>query len=131
MTKQKEVQNKEKEWKEGLNSILDGIDKTEVEYENGWWETSVGANFGEGKKEEIEQFIDYLLSQKDKEIEELKRYIRKGKPTCSWCGKPATKQTVKGEYNLKSGGLSVNDDWYCDECYQKGLEMEKEAMYGN
>ena len=50
---------------------------------------------------------------------------------CTWCGKKATRQTVKGEENQKSGGNPVNDDWYCDECWKKGIEMENEAMYGN
>ena len=64
------------------------------------------------------------------EPEDMMRYVRKGKPKCSWCDKPATQQTVKGEDNLKSGGLAVNDSWYCDGCYKKGLDEEKEAMYG-
>jgi len=75
-------------------------------------------------------FIDQNFIGKE-EVDELKRYVRKGSPKCSWCGKEATKQTVKGEDNLKSGGLSVNDGWYCDECYKKGLKIEEEAMYGN
>ena len=75
--------------------------------------------------------LNEVVEARDKEIEELKRYVRKGEPICNWCGKPATKQTFKGESNLKSGGLSVNDGWYCDECYKKGLEIEEEAMYGS
>jgi len=91
--------------------------------------------------EENEELVNDLISlieknyiskeEVKKELEELKRYVRKGNPKCNWCGKPATKQTSKGESNLKSGGLAVNDDWYCDDCYKKGLEIEKEAMYGN
>ena len=36
-----------------LETILDGIDKSEVEYDGGWWETFSGADFGNKKKEEI------------------------------------------------------------------------------
>jgi len=36
-----------------LTKILAGIDKTETESDNGWWETSTGAEFGRGKLEEI------------------------------------------------------------------------------
>jgi len=86
-------------------------------------------NFWAGT-DNIISFIDQNFIGRE-EIDELKRYVRKGKPICNWCGKPATMQTVKGEGNLKSGGLSVNDDWYCDDCYKKGLEIEEEAMYGN
>ncbi len=43
---------------EKLEQILDGIDKTEIEYENGWWETSTGAEFGAKKKQELTQLID-------------------------------------------------------------------------
>ena len=80
-------------------------------------------NFWAGT-DNIISFIDQNFIGKES-LEELKRYVRKGNPKCSWCEKPATKQTVKGESNLKSGGLAINDGWYCDECYQKGLKMEE------
>ena len=50
---------------------------------------------------------------------------------CTWCGKIATKQTVKGKSNEESGGLPINDGWFCEECWEKGVEMENEAMYGH
>jgi hypothetical protein len=78
----------------------------------------------------LKSFIDQNFIGRE-EIDELKRYVRKGKPICNWCGKPATMQTVKGEGNLKSGGISANDGWYCDDCYKKCLKIEEEAMYGN
>jgi len=86
-----------------------------------------------GDNKFFENYIDFIDQNfiGKEEADEIKRYVRKGNPKCNWCGKEATKQTVKGESNLKSGGLAVNDDYYCDECYAKGLKMEEEAMYGN
>lgn len=37
--------------------LLDGIDKTESEYENGWWETSAGAEFGASKLKELTELL--------------------------------------------------------------------------
>ena len=56
-------------WGEKLESILEGIDKDECEDENGWWETSTGAKFGEKKKKEL---VD-LLSQVEAEAREDER----------------------------------------------------------
>lgn len=53
---------------EKLEQIVDGIDKTEIEYENGWWETSTGAEFGAKKKQELQALID---SAKREELESL------------------------------------------------------------
>lgn len=39
---------------------------------------------------------------------------------CTWCRERATRQTVKGEQNQKSGGLPQNDGWYCNSCWEKG-----------
>jgi len=50
-------------------------------------------------------------------------------PACSSCGKKATRQTAKGKYAQKNGGRPCNWGYYCEECYKKGLEREKEAMY--
>mgnify|MGYP001585908503 FL=1 len=49
-------------------------------------------------------------------------------PKCTWCGKLANIQTANGEYQESIGALPINHGWYCDSCYAKGLEMEKEAM---
>ena len=49
---------------------------------------------------------------------------------CTWCGKIATQQTVRGKDNERIGGLSINDGWFCSKCYEKGLKAEQEAMYG-
>lgn len=38
---------------EDIKSILNGIDKTETENPNGWWETSKGAEFGAKKLSQI------------------------------------------------------------------------------
>lgn len=42
---------------EAIDNILKGIDKTEGEHENGWWETSTGAEFGAAVKEEVKKYI--------------------------------------------------------------------------
>ena len=38
-------------------ALLDGIDKDECEYENGWWETSTGAKFGADILEKIKAIL--------------------------------------------------------------------------
>lgn len=43
---------------EALDKILAGIDKTESEHPDGWWETSAGAEFGARKKAEIMAAIE-------------------------------------------------------------------------
>lgn len=58
---------------EQYNQIVDGIDKDEVEYEHGWWETSTGASFGKGKKKELWDLIQ-LAEQKARE-EERERIV--------------------------------------------------------
>ena len=52
------------EVKNKILQILDGIDKTQTEYENGWWETSAGAEFGKNKLEELLVFLDKTLKDK-------------------------------------------------------------------
>ena len=51
-------------------------------------------------------------------------------PKCSWCEKPATTQTTKGEYAQKNNHRPVNWGYFCDKCYRKGRKIEEEAMYG-
>lgn len=58
---------------EKLEEILDGIDKTEIEYENGWWETSTGAEFGAKTKQELQALID--SAKREGAIEELKKLL--------------------------------------------------------
>ena len=42
-----------------IETILCGIDKTETEHDNGWWETSSGATFGKDRLRKIEAlFLD-------------------------------------------------------------------------
>ena len=54
----------------------------------------------------------------------------KNKRKCNWCKAVATQQTVKGKDAEESGSLPQNHGYYCDSCYDKGLKMEEEAMYG-
>lgn len=48
---------------------------------------------------------------------------------CTWCGKEATRQTLRGEQNQKAKGLPQNDSWFCGKCWDEGIEKEREAMY--
>ena len=41
-----------------VEKVLDGIDKDETEYQDGWWETSVGAKFGAQKLKEIRSILN-------------------------------------------------------------------------
>jgi hypothetical protein len=50
-------------------------------------------------------------------------------PTCS-CGKPATIQTTDGKYQESIGALPQNFGWYCKKCFEEGLKLENEAIYG-
>ena len=46
-------------WREELNTILEGIDEEETHNEKGWWETSLGAEFGR----EVKVLIIKLIEQ--------------------------------------------------------------------
>lgn len=48
---------------EQIKQILDGIDRTETDSPEGWWETSEGAQFGSRKLAEVIQ----ALEQNEKE----------------------------------------------------------------
>ena len=48
-----------KGWDE-LNKILYGIEYTETERSEGWWETSTGAEFGQRKKTQLHLFFASL-----------------------------------------------------------------------
>lgn len=43
-----------------LYEIVRGIDRDEVESDDGWWETDIGAEFGAGKLAELEDLIRSL-----------------------------------------------------------------------
>ena len=51
------------EWIKELRKILIGIDKDECEDDNGWWETSTGAEFGAKKMKEVEELVKKLYEQ--------------------------------------------------------------------
>ena len=46
--------------KDKLNEILKGIDKTQCESDDGWWETTVGAEFGAKKLKEVQELVKKL-----------------------------------------------------------------------
>jgi len=45
--------------------ILKGIDKTEAEYDYGWWETSQGAEFGIGRRDALIKLIRQEIENRD------------------------------------------------------------------
>jgi hypothetical protein len=45
-----------------LHEIIDGIDKTEVDHPDGWWETQSGASAGHSVKLQLEELIGELTS---------------------------------------------------------------------
>jgi len=49
--------NDREKLKKSIIELLDGIDKNECEYKNGWWETDTGAEFGKVKLEELLNFV--------------------------------------------------------------------------
>ena len=54
-----------------LLKILEGIDKTEAESVNGWWETSIGAQFGAEKLNDIIFCFGELKAQRDELLQTL------------------------------------------------------------
>ena len=46
-----------------IRKILTGIDKTEIEQDNGWWETSYGAEFGEKKLIELIIAVENIIDK--------------------------------------------------------------------
>ena len=79
----------------------------------------------DGKTWYIEE--DELVIKRGKwVIDRYKRHTPEDKK-CS-CGKPAKTQTADGVYQQRIGGLIQNHGYYCDKCFEEGLELEKEAM---
>ena len=52
-----QMKEERKEIKIKLKVILKGIDKDEIEDENGWWETSTGVEFGRNILKKIDQLL--------------------------------------------------------------------------
>lgn len=48
-----------------LRHICTGIDKTDVEDEDGWWETSVGAEFGAARLRDLERLVRHLFVERE------------------------------------------------------------------
>ena len=44
-----------------IRDILSGIDEDDVDYPDGWWETSVGAEFGKKKLEELLLYLNTVI----------------------------------------------------------------------
>lgn len=60
---------------EDIKTMLSGIDETEIGAEDGWWETSTGANFGEEKLKEVIAYIDDLNASHEEELNEKQRSV--------------------------------------------------------
>lgn len=66
---------------EVIKDVLKGIDQTEIESPDGWWETSDGAKFGAKKLQQIIELLDNSLSSNPvawintKDLESLKKGI--------------------------------------------------------
>lgn len=58
-----------------------------------------------------------------------RQQITDAKKKCS-CGALATKQTVRGAEAEEAKHHPNNFGYYCDKCYEEGLQIEKEAMGG-
>lgn len=87
-------------------------------------------NFND-KVKKILSFIDKEREDKENWLNFFKEDIQNGFiPKCK-CGKKATRQTEKGKYAQKNNHRPCNWGYYCDKCWDKGLELEKEAMYEN
>ena len=70
-----------------INSVLYGIDMTEIEDSDGWWETSTGAEFGKKKKELLIATLRSHLIRKDENRKERKKLFKEdGSCTnkCRW-----------------------------------------------
>lgn len=55
-------------WRVELDKILQGIDKEETHDEDGWWETSIGAEFGRATKDVLVEFIQQELDRAREEV---------------------------------------------------------------
>ena len=54
-------------------------------------------------------------------------------PKCSYCGIKSRKvvgQVAKGITAQDQNHLPRNWGYYCQRCYDEGMELEREAMYG-
>jgi len=63
--------------REQFDLILDGIDQDQMESDDGWWETMVGAEFGENKKKELMKYIERLIGEAIEEALEKRTSARR------------------------------------------------------
>ncbi len=54
--------------KKDLEVILEGIDQDECDSDEGWWETSHGAEFGERKLDEVLKYVDNLVADHNRGV---------------------------------------------------------------
>ena len=52
-----------KKYEKKIKEIFEGIDKSSVSYDSGWWNDSTGAAFG---KEKLNELLNYLSTLKIK-----------------------------------------------------------------
>ncbi len=63
MTNPPPTMTTQRNWREHLDSILEGIEHDELEHKEGWWETSTGAEFGKKKKDELIKLFAQVESE--------------------------------------------------------------------
>jgi hypothetical protein len=77
--------------------------------------------------------IRYFGGEKTKTLDLWKGDILTGFiPKCSFCGtkRKVVGQLTKGVDAMNDNHLPRNWNYYCQKCYDEGMEMEREAMYG-
>ena len=95
-----------------IKVILKGIDQTEIESEDGWWETSTGAKLG---AEALKQILE-LLAQKQEPIAmlfgSLPVYDRTTPPQRTWVGLTRDEQSFV--YSNLHNATSREDSFWVD-----------------
>lgn len=90
-----------------IREILKGIDQQEIDSPDGWWETSVGADFGAKKLAEVEAYHQKMLAMRsaDDEIERLRAALGK-----------ATEMLRRLEFSVDTHEITGKDTIACPIC---------------
>lgn len=90
------------DWRERLHAIIEGIDQTDSDHPGGWWETSTGADFGKGKRDELEGFIASERKAAAQEALEMINQCEDGE-SCVKCAK--TKAEILAKFDIEHNGF--------------------------
>lgn len=96
----------------------------------------------QGSRDYVEFLIDQYTSKieletRKQDIETLDRWkddiTNCFTPKCSFCHtkRKVVGQITKGKEAMDNNNLPRNWGYYCQKCYDEGMELEREAMYGN